>query len=392
MSYQAPYVGSAGLILPSYADILAYLVSNYQSIFGSDVYLGNDSQDYQWISVMALLASDTMKTLQLDYNNRSPLTAIQTALDSLMKINGISRKAASFSTCDVTINGYAGTIILNGVVGDSAGYKWNLPVSVTIPAQGAITVTATCQTIGAIAALPGTITSIVTPTYGWVSVTNVNAAILGQPAETDAQLRARQAISIALPSKTLLVGTMGAIASINGVTRYNIFENPTGSPDTYGTPAHSITCVVEGGAQSDIAYAIYNNSNYAYTNGTTEVDVTDPVYGFVTQIHFYRPTYKPIDVMMTIHLLPGGTSALLAQIKTAIVNYLNSLQIGELVTVLTGIVGATLSLMPDLTKPIFSIESVGACLHGGTPAQTDISINFNEVCQGIAANITVTSV
>lgn len=392
MPYLAPYIGSAGLVLPSYADILAYLITNYQSIFGSDVYLGNDSQDYQWISVVALIASDTMKTLQLDYNNRSPLTAIQTALDSLMKINGISRKAASFSTCDVTINGYAGTIILNGVVGDSAGYKWNLPVSVTIPAQGVITVTATCQAIGAIAALPGTINTIVTPTYGWTSVTNVSAAVLGQPAETDAQLRARQAISIALPSKTLLVGTMGAIASINGVTRYNIFENPTGSPDSYGTPAHSITCVVEGGAQGDIAYAIYNNSNYAYTNGTTEVDVTDPVYGFVTQIHFYRPTYKPIDVVMTIHLLPGGTSALLTQINTAITNYLNSLAIGEMVTVLTGIVGAALSIMPDLTRPIFSIESVGACLHGGTPAMTDIAILFYQVAQGVSGDISVTSV
>ena len=120
--YFSPSVDSTGFHAPTYSDILNYLLISYKNIYGQDVYLGNDASDYQWISVIADKIYDVLATLQLDYNNRSVLTAVGTALDGLVKSNGITRKAATYSTCTVTCTGIAGTVIASGVVQDLSGY------------------------------------------------------------------------------------------------------------------------------------------------------------------------------------------------------------------------------------------------------------------------------
>ena len=124
---------------------------------------------------------------------------------------------------------------------------------VTLGATGSLVVTATCQTPGAITPALGDLSLIATPQAGWVSVVNNSTAQVGQPVEADAQLKARQALSVASPSQTMLAGTVAGIAALSGVTRYNVLENPTNVTDGNGTPAHSITCVVEGGADSSVA-------------------------------------------------------------------------------------------------------------------------------------------
>jgi uncharacterized phage protein gp47/JayE len=78
---------------------------------------------------------------------------------------------------------------------DQNDNAWILHPSVTIPLAGQITVTATCQTLGAISAPAGTITSIQTIVPSWQTVTNPTAATPGAPVESDAKLRTRQTIS-----------------------------------------------------------------------------------------------------------------------------------------------------------------------------------------------------
>ena len=125
MAYVAPTISVSGLSIPSYADILADLIASYQATYGQDVYLANDSADYQFLSIIALKIYDVMQALQLAYNNRSPVTAIGAALDSLVKLNAISRKVASYSTCSVTLYGTAGSVITNGKVSDANGNVWD---------------------------------------------------------------------------------------------------------------------------------------------------------------------------------------------------------------------------------------------------------------------------
>lgn len=61
MSYQAPYIDEAGLHIASYNDIRDSLLENMKQIFGQDIYLENDSQDYQMISAFALMLYDIQR-------------------------------------------------------------------------------------------------------------------------------------------------------------------------------------------------------------------------------------------------------------------------------------------------------------------------------------------
>ncbi len=388
MAYFAPYIDAAGLHIPTYTDIRDKMIAEAKAIYGNDIYLGNDSADYQWISTVALKISDTLQASQLAYNNRSPATAIGAGLAAIVKINGIKPKTPSYSTCPVTLTGTAGTVITNGVVGDINGYKWDLPAAVTIGAGGSTIISAECETIGAITALPGDINKIVKPTRGWTGVTNESAAIPGQPVEQDAELRARQAISTELPSQALVEGTTAGIADVSGVTRYRVYENDTNVTDAAGLPAHSITAVVEGGTDQDIATQIYRRKTPGcYTNGTTSTEIYD-AFGRLTTIRFYRPSYVDIDVVINVTRLTGYVDATTAAIKQAIVNYLNGLQIGDDLTN-SSLWYAALAVMPNQKLPQFKITSLTAAKHGQSQGTGDIVTAINEVTRGTIAYVTV---
>ena len=386
MAYSPPIINNTGLHIPSYQDILDDLIQQAKSIYGQDIYLGPDSQDYQFISIFALKTYDCMQALQLAYNSRGPGTAIGSALDGLVKLNGIARSRATYSTCSVTLTGTAGTPITGGVVQDVSGYLWNIP-AITIEAGGTVSATATCQVPGAIAANPGDINKIVTPTYGWTAVNNSVSAIIGTAAETDSQLRSRQAISTAQPSRTILDGIRGAIASVVGVTRFIVHENDTDEIDSEGLPAHSITAIVEGGTDADIAQAIFDKKGPGcYTNGTTSVTLVDS-YNNSTTIRFYRPTYIDIDAAINVKQLPGYTTQSTADIKAAVANYLNSLIIGGDLPI-SSLWGAALSTQ-NLSAPTYSITSLTAAKHDQDQGTSDIEIAFNEITRGNIDYITV---
>lgn len=391
MAYFAPYVDAAGLHIPTYTDIRDELVSEAKAIFGQDIYLENDSMDYQYISAVALKMSDTMQAAQLAYNNRSPDSAIGSGLDGLIKLNGLKRKTPSYSSCVVVVAGDAGTVITAGVVQDVSGNLWSLPSTVTIGSGGTVSVSAVCQKIGAITAQAGDISKITTPTKGWISVTNEVAAVPGQPVELDSQVRSRQAISTELPSQTLLEGSTGAIASVSGVTRYKVYENDTDTTDSDGLPPHSITAVVEGGPDEDIAQALSAHKGIGGgTNGTTAVTIVN-AYGVPGIYKFYRPDYVLVDVAITVKALAGYTSATTEQIKQNLFDYLNGLQIGDNVAV-SSLWGVALSAMPSLKNPLFSITALTAAKDGDPLGTADIVIAFNEVSQGNLDNIAVTVV
>jgi uncharacterized phage protein gp47/JayE len=388
MVYTAPYIDDAGLHIPSYTDIRDDLIEQFKRIYGQDIYLNNDSQDYQMISIFALKIYDTMQLLQIVYNNRSPKTAVGTALDSIVKLNGIKRKKASYSTCTLTITGDDGTVIAAGVAEDEAGNKWNLPKNITLSAA-TTEVTAQCDTLGAIEAPVGSITKISNPQKGWISVTNKVAAIPGKPVETDEQLRYRQSISVAIPSQNMLNGTIAGIASVSGVTRYKVYDNDTNQTDSNGIPGHSIAAIVEGGLDEDIAEQIYLRKG---PGGGTYGDISATyinVDGLPNVIRFYRPKYVLIDVTVGIKKNTGYATNTKENVKKNIESYINKLDIGYNVS-MTGLLTAVTGSVMQLAQPEFSLKEITANKHGASPGVVDITIAFNEVAK--VGTITVNEV
>lgn len=364
MAYQAPYIDEAGLHISSYNDIRDSLVEEMRAIYGSDIYLDNDSQDYQMISAFALMAYDVQQALLLSYNNISPATATGTGLDRVVALNGIRRAKASYSTCLVKLTGAADTTISNGVVQDSRGIQWRLPEQVIIGDDGTTTVLAICTTLGRITAATGDINTIVTPTRGWTAVVNEVPAVAGVNQETDSALRSKQKISTANPSNTVFEGTIGAVANVDGVVRYAAYENDTDA-ERDGLPPHSITMVVDGGTNEDVAQAIYlHKTPGCYTNGDIEVNVT----GSLTDIpiRFYRPHYVDTSVKVSIKPLTGYTDATASQIKANIYDYINSLAIGE--TLYTPNLNAPI-LSALNGQPNFYVTALEASKKDGEPAE-----------------------
>lgn len=394
MTYFKPYVDSKGLHISTYNDILEHLVSSMKQIYGDDIYLDNSSPDYQMLSIFALVQSDTLQAMVYAYNARSPETAIGTSLDSVVKLNGIKRKAASHSTCEVKIVGTPFTQILNGAVRDRAGLIWDLPSSVIVDSGGVTYTVATCREPGAVSALAGDLNEIDTPTYGWISVENEVAAVLGNEEETDAQLRERQTISTANPSQTMLAGTKGAIAALKNVSRFAVYENDTNTAEVttdnpHGLPAHSVTCVVEGGTNEDVAEAIFLHKGIGcYTHGDVEVEYTDQ-NDYINRIRFFRPDYKDIFVKVVIKKYTGYISTMTSKVREAVYDYLAALTIGSDVSasVLSNIITAC---NPSLTKPIFGIKDLKIGLSKETLAAQDITVGFKEIPNPSYANIEVT--
>jgi len=381
MSYFQPYIDSTGIHVPTYQDILDQLVSQAKSIFGNDIYLENDSQDYQWISINAKAISDSFNAAVIEYNQRSPRSAIGAGLSGLVRVNGMTRNPATYSTCPLKVSGTFGTTINNGIVQDITANQWYLPALVTIPALGYVYVTAICAVTGPITALIGEINAIVTPTLGWSAVTNEVAAVPGSAQETDAALRARQKVSTSLPSRTILEGTLGAILEVDEVTRARVYENDTNATDSNGLPAHSISAVVEGGLSTDIANAIFYKKNPGvYTYGTTTVSVTDS-YGTVTDIRYIIPTYVDVRVTVTIKMLTGYSSAYKDAIKANLLAYLNGLNIGETVFN-SSLWQASLSAADSLNNPTFSVLGVVAAEGAAAQTTANVVVAFNKVSSG----------
>ena len=390
ISSTAPTISAAGISAPQYADILAYLQTQYKAIYGQDVYLGNDSQDGQFLAIIAASINDSNAAAVAVYNAFSPATAQGNGLSSNVKINGLARQQATNSTVAVTLVGVAGTPINNGMVADANGNNWLLPATVTIPTAGQVTVTATAQNAGAITAAIGTVTNIKTPAYGWQSVSNASAAVTGAAGETDAALRVRQASSVALPSLTVLAGIVGALQVLSGVTQVKAYENDSGTTDSNGIPAHNIAMVVQGGDVNQIGATILAKKQPGTgTYGTTSVSVTDGA-GIAHTIKFSQPTTVPVAVAIQLHALTGYTSAIAAEIQAAVAAYINGLTIGQAVMITRLYVPAQLAGNADALT--FEVVSVLAAAKPGTPGSTDVAIAWNQLATCAVADVTITVV
>lgn len=324
----APVIDATGIRAPSYGEVLQYFKEQYRGIYGADTYLEADSQDGQLLAVFALAIHEANTAAINVYNAFSPATAANAALSSNVKINGLARGVATRSSVDLRIVGQGGVTIVDGVATDADRGRWLLPASVTIPPGGEITVTAQSQALGAVTAAAGSINQIGTPTLGWQSVSNPAAATPGAPVESDAALRVRQAVSVALPSRSVLEGTIGAVASVPGVLRHAAYENDTAAADAHGLPPHSIALVVDGGDAALIAQAIAAKKTPGTgTHGTTTVVVTD-IYGIAHRIRFFRPTIVPLAVDVQMRALGGYNTATGQAVQRAVADYINGVAIG----------------------------------------------------------------
>jgi uncharacterized phage protein gp47/JayE len=318
-------IDAAGVHKPAFSAVLAGIVSSYQVIYGSDVVLTPDTQDGQFLGIVATAIDELNALAVAVYNQFSPATSQGVGLSSVVKINGLERDDPTNSTAVLLLVGQQGTEINNGFVIDTLNNNWNLPASVTIPFAGQISVTATCQTPGAVQAAPGTLTKMGVIVPGWQTVTNPQAATPGAPVQTDAQLRITQSLATAIPALSVVGGLQGALLSLPGVQTALVFENDTDTVDANGLPSGSISCVVAGGNLQDIINTIgVKKGPGVGTFGNTVGTFVDTA-GTPRQVAYFVPIQVPIAVQITLNSLNGYTTDVQSNIAQVVTNFINAL-------------------------------------------------------------------
>lgn len=384
-------VTPTGISAPPIEDILQSLIASYQAIFGSDVVLTPDTQDYQNLAIRAAAQNDSNNATIAAYNTFNPAASLGAGQDSTYKINGIRRESATYSTIPAEIVGPAGTVINFGIVQDQNGNLWDLPNPVEIPDSGTITVTATAEQLGDISATAGAAT-FYTKVLGSPTVTFTADATPGAPVESNGAFRQRQTISTSLTSITPLQAIAAALANLVGVERSIVYENQGVTPDGNGVPGHSICAVVQGGDSTAIAQTIEQTKAPGTGTGNgmpgiTTIGIFDPS-GVPVNISFYELALTGIYVSLSITPLQGYVSSTGDAIVAAIVAFINSLGIGD--TVYYNWLFGPASLYGSGLEFTFKISALTIGLAPAPVGVADIPVAFNAAAATSTPNVVLT--
>lgn len=265
------------------------------------------------------------------WNSKDPAKARDAQLNIIGAITGTTREDGTPSIIDISVSGTNGTVVLSGSV-ISGEQSWVINEDITIGISGTGVGTATCAIVGDIDPDIGSVTNIDTTIGGWTGVSNTGLNTLGTDKESNTAFRVKRTSAVARPGNNQVDSMIGEIFAVDDVLRVAVYENPTGSASVsadnpYGLPPHSISCVVQGGTDDDVAKAIYIKKNPGVTLnqvGTpVAVDVVSEVHPSNSkEIKFGRPT--TVDIIAVIELadplgnLPSNIEEL---IQNAIVSY-----------------------------------------------------------------------
>ena len=259
---------------------------------------------------------------------------------------------------EISVTGLPGTIIpieaqIQSTADDTV---WQNSAAFAIGADGTAVGTFNCLTDGAIDALPGTLTQIVTVVAGWDTATNEHAATPGTLAENRGAFEQRRYNSVALNSRGTAASVYARIMQLKNVIGCVVRENKTNVPkviDGITLSPHSVYVCVLGGSDGEIATAMYRTvSAGCDTNGTTTYLVEDDSTGIKEPIHFQRPT----EVDVTIRLTFPNAADLSADSKLAIQEAVYANFYGEDPTVVDGNIMPRPLMGDTIYAPRFAIS------------------------------------
>lgn len=330
-------ISSQGLTVQTYDDILTNAQDGLNTIYATDgetINFNSETPDGQATNILAQLGTDVRELIQGVYNSFDPDKCSGVIQDSRYSLNYISRNGGTFTiqNIDVTVNK---TVTLSGLdgnyndvnsasytVSDDAGNLWYLIDTVTLTA-GTTSLPFRSQNYGSYQPVVGTITNQVTKVLGVTSVNNsVAPTALGEEQESDTEFRIRRNRSTAIRGQNNNDALLGQILALEGVTDANTFVNIPSNPDyDSNLPDYAVWTIVEGGANSDIADKIYQNSTGLPTYGAVSVNVP-AVSGQVFATSFDRVNPVPLYIQFDVKV-PAGQNLSADAIKQYLVNNLD---------------------------------------------------------------------
>jgi uncharacterized phage protein gp47/JayE len=261
---------------------------------------------------------------------------------------------------------------------------------------GVAEVDSTATVTGPLTADAGTMTVIVNPIVGWSTVTNSSAGVTGRNTETDEELRVRRADSTA-SGKSNVEAIYSRILDIDDVTFVRVYVNEECTVDSRGITPKSVAAVVVGGADADVAAALFPTvAGGIKTYGNTSETVIDD-QDFAYPISFTRPPGVPIYVELEIDAFDNFPEDGEERIKQAIVDYaaFGADFFGCTDGNQDGFPPGENVILSRLFTPINTVDNhtvktlrIGKSL--GTLSTIDLEINFDEISSWSTTNIDIT--
>ena len=220
-------------------------------------------------------------------------------LDALCALFNIMRKPATPTVVNCVCTGLPGTLISGkdtetpSRAQDVNGNKYVCSNTTTIPEGGSVTVQFENEVGGAISCAENTLTTIITTTPGWDTINNPADGVIGDNVESDAELRARYKEFVNNNASGTINALISAVRAVDGVLDCAGAENPTGSAISVGgytIQPNTYALSVLGGANSDIAAAMYEKHSMAAQTGNTTVTYTDSETEVSYNFSIVRPT------------------------------------------------------------------------------------------------------
>lgn len=331
LKYSQAVLNDNGLTLVSRDEMIESMQENYKSIYGTDINLNSGSPDQTFIQNQVQNLIDIQQYINYLYASLDVSKSRGYLLDSLCRLNNVFRKGATntiqlvdvFVDSDITLNGVSTTTPF--IVQDNIGNQYVLSSTINLTANTTNSLEFQSVLTGAIQSDINTITIQTTLTNGVVSVNNSNPPLtIGITEESDPSLRLRRELSTSLAGAGGYQTLSGSLLQISSVSSLYLDNNPNGTVNANGTPAHGIHLIIIGGSDEEIANVMLEKLN---SNGCCDrignISYAVPVISASPFIAKWDvPTQQPLFIRFSIQPLVEGASFNLPTIKNNITTLL----------------------------------------------------------------------
>lgn len=389
-----------GLVLPPTSAILAGVTADIDSAFGNNLNPDGSTPQGQLATSETAAIADKNAQIAFIVNQVDPDQAESFMQDAIGRIYFQERNPGVPTAVQCLCVGAQGTFIPVGAqAADTSGNRYVAMGEGTIDAGGSITLPFANINNGPIPCPANTLNIIYQAIPGWDTINNVGAGVVGANVESRADFEFRRQNSVALNGHGSLPSIYSRVSAVTGVIDCYAVENDeattvnTGSTN-YPLVQHSLYVAVVGGADADIANAIWTKKDVGCNyNGNTTVVVFDTNYSFPQpqyNVKFERPPALPIKFAVQIVNSPGLPANIVALTKAAIIASFNGSDGSARVRI------ASLLLAAKFYGPVAAIGSevsvISILLGSSTPTLTSQQIGIDQAPTVQASDITVTLV
>lgn len=379
-----PGVTETGFTRSTQTELLDALKAEQRATIDPNLALSTESVVGQVDGIVSRAHALLWELLEALYGTIDPDRAEGDALESLAKLSGTARRAATKSTVTLRVNLDSGVTLEAGThfasVDGNASVRFTPREDVVAAAAGPAAnydAVFEAEVTGAVEAVAGTITVVATPVSGWNSVTNALDAEPGEPVESDELLRSRREVELARAGTGTVRAIRADVSAVDGVEAVLVLENVTDAVSD-GLAPHSFEVIVSGdtGATVDqaIGEAVWANKPAGIlAGGSTAVTVVDDV-GVDQTVRFTRATEIPVYLVFTFVAGTGYVGDTVA--KQMVVDRLNGYLDGD----------STNTAGSNFDGPMFTVGAdVVASRVRAIPFQLDLNIDdFTAFALGVA--------